>query len=120
MPTDGWELLVAPDFAGDVAHYSKPAEDGGLLIRSVQNAEPIIERNKALRTHDDGYNGDRTLRRVATIPAIVRIKIMQEQGWDPWKPHLHPEKMARFLNDPDYAYLRTADGRIGVVGGKIR
>jgi len=86
----------------------------------VQNAAPIIERNKALRSQNDGYNGDRTMRRVATIPAIVRIKIMQEEGWDPWKPHLYPKQMARFLNDPDYAYLRTADGRIGVSNGKIR
>ena len=117
---DDWELLVAPDFAGDVAHYSRPSDDGGLIIRSVQNVEPIIERNKALRTHNDGYNDDRTRRRVATIPSMVRIKIMEEQGWDPWKPHLYPEKMAALLNDPDWAFLRTADGRIGVVNGKIR
>lgn len=118
--TDDWELLVAPDFAGDVAHYSKPDGEGGLIVRSVQDIERTIDRNKALQTQGDGYTADRTSRRVATIPAIVRIKIMIEQGWDPWKPHLFPEKMAAFLNDPDWAHLRTAPGRIACVNGKVR
>lgn len=115
-----WELFIPPDFEGDVAHYSKPTEDGGFLVRSVQDVAPIIERNKALRTHNDGYNADRTMRRVATIPAAVRIHFINTEGWDPGQPHLYPEKMARLLNDPDWAFLRTADGQIGLSNGKIR
>lgn len=115
-----WEVLLPAEFAGDVTHYSAPDGEGGLLVRSVQNVEPIIERNKALQTHNDGYNHDRTLRRVATIPLNVRNLILAQQGWDPWKPHLYPEKMAALLNDPDWAFLRTADGRIGVSNGVLR
>lgn len=114
------ELLIAPAFAGDVAHYSEPDGEGGLLIHSVQDVEPILDRNKAMRTTNDGYTADRSMRRVATIPLIVRNIILNEQGWDPWKPHLYPEKMAALLNDPDWSSLRTADGRIGATNGKIR
>lgn len=114
------ELLVAPEFEGDVAHYSEPDGEGGLLIHSVQNVEAIIERNKALQTHNDGYIGDRSMKRVATIPANVRNLIMNTQGWDPWQPGRFPEKMAQLLNDPDWAFLRTADGRVGVSNGIVR
>lgn len=115
-----WELLLPAEFEGDVTHYSAPDGEGGLLVRSVQNVEPIIEHNKALKTANDGYTPDRSMRRVATIPLNVRNLILANEGWDPWKPHLYPEKMAALLNNPDWAFLRTADGRIGVSNGKMR
>lgn len=114
------ELLIAPEFEGDVTHWSEPDGEGGLLIHSEQDVEPILDRNKAMLTANDGYNADRSMRRVATIPLIVRNMIINSEGWDPWQPHLFPEKMARLLNDPDWAHLRTADGRIGVSNGKFR
>ena len=86
----------------------------------MQDVEAILDRNKAMRTHNDGYVADRSMRRVATIPLIVRNIILNDHGWDPWKPHLYPEKMAALLNDPDWAFLRTADGRIGVSNGVVR
>lgn len=120
MSDTDWEILVAPDFEGDVTTYSKPDGQGGLLIRSVQDVGPILERNKALQTANDGYNADRDIRRVATIPAIVRQYFVNQEGWDPGKPHLYPEKMVQLLNDPDWAFLRTAPGRIGLTNGIIR
>ena len=114
------ELLIAPEFEGDVAHYSEPDGEGGLLIHSTQDVGAILDRNKAAKTHNDGYTPDRSMRRVATIPAIVRTYLMNTQGWDPWRPDLYPEKMAALLNDADWAFLRTADGRIGLSNGKIR
>jgi hypothetical protein len=32
----------------------------------------------------------------------------------------HADKLARKLNDPDWAYLRTAPGRLGVTNGVMR
>lgn len=115
------ELLIAPEFAGDVAHFSEPDEEGGLLIHSVQDVEPILEANKALQVSGhDGYSGERERRRVATIPAIVRQHFLTTEGWDPWQPQRYPEKMAQLLNDPDWAWLRTAPGRVSAAGGTLR
>lgn len=115
------ELLIGPDFDGDVVHYSEPDGEGGLLIHSVQDIEPILEANKAaLNSGHDGYSGERERRRVATIPAIVRLHFMNSEGWDPGRPDLYPEKVAWLLNNPDYAWLRNAPGRVAAVNGVLR
>ena len=114
------ELLIAPDFEGDVEVYSEPDGEGGLLIHSVQDVAPIIERNKAAMNHNDGYSPSRELRRVAFIPTIFRDKWLNEEGWDAWRPDLYPEKLVQKLNDPDYAFLRSAPGRVAVTIGNIR
>jgi hypothetical protein len=116
----GVRPLLAAEFAGDVAHGWRDEGDGRSTIVSVQDVGPALERNKAMANHNDGWSPSRELRRVASIPTGVRLKIMTEQGWDPWRPDRFPEKMAALLNDPDWAHLRTAPGRIGVSNGRLR
>ena len=100
-------------------------QDGdGFRIRSEQDITPILEANKAQATHNDGYSADRTMRRAATIPFIIGQKWLNEEGWDwrdaPRDPDV-ARKLVQKLNDPDYAYLRTAPGRLAVNGeGDIR
>jgi hypothetical protein len=81
-------------------------------IVSTQDAEPMLDRNKAMATHNDGYTPDRTMRRVASIPAIARLKWLQEEGWDCYQTH-DPDvlrKLKQKLNSSEYLYLRTAPG----------
>lgn len=110
------ELLIGPEFAGDVAHYCEPDGNGGLLIHSVQDIAPIIERNKVLQTYNDGYSPSRELRRVASIPNALLLKWKNDEGWDPWDPAC-AAKLAQKLNDPDFRFLRTAPGHLGVTDG---
>lgn len=115
-----WKPLVPGQHAQDVSHFWEDDGRGGGIIHSVQDVGPSIERAKAMRLHNDGYNSDRTLRRVAFIPNIIRDKWLNEEGWDAYRPDLYGEKLAQKLNDPDWAYLRTADGRVAHSNGKIR
>lgn len=115
----GWTPFIAPGGEG-VAHYSRPDGKGGLEVLSVQDVAPILDRNKAMRNHNDGYTADRTMRRAAFIPNIIRNKWLNEEGWDAYRPDLYAEQLVRKLNDPDWAYLRTADGRLAAVNGKVR
>lgn len=85
---------------------------GNLLIAGYQDVWAILEANQAMLTENSGYTHDKTFRRVASIPLLLRNKIMIEEGWDPYRPDLYPERYRRLLNDPDFRKLRTAPGRI--------
>ncbi len=92
--------------------------EGGVIVRTSQDVAPLLDRNKAMANHNDGYSESRELRRVASIPAMVRLKWLEE-GWDCLDPNC-ADKLMRKLNDPDYAYLRTAEGRLGISNGVVR
>jgi hypothetical protein len=80
-------------------------------IVSSYDCEPILEHNKAQYTHNDGYSPDRTLRRAASIPLILWLKWLNEEGWDAFNPH-HEDKLKRKLNSSEYLFLRTAPGNL--------
>lgn len=90
---------------------------------ATQDVAPMLEQNKAMALHNDGYSPSRELRRVASIPYVVGLKWLNEEGWwfmDADKDPGVAQKLAAKLNSNEYMYLRTADGRVGVVDGKIR
>ena len=89
---------------------------GNYTIHATQDHEPILDQNKAMATHNDGYTPSRDMRRVASIPLILWLKWKNEEGWDAFNPH-HSDRLMRKLNDPDYAFLRTAPGNLALVDG---
>jgi hypothetical protein len=94
-------------------------EDGEQRFASRQATDPMLERNKTMALANDGYSPSRELRRVASIPYIVGLKWLNEEGW--W--FLDPacaDRLARKLNSNEYAWLRTAEGRVGVSNGVLR
>lgn len=99
-------------------------EEGGKThFAASQDVAPILERNKAMATHNDGYSQTRELRRVASIPYAIGLKWMNEEGWWFMDAGHDPDvarKLAAKLNSSDYRYLRTAEGRVGVSDGAIR
>lgn len=81
-------------------------------IEYVQDAAPILERNKALHNHDDrGWSPSRDMRRAASIPDIIVLKWLKEDGINVFDRD-HWPAVKRKLNDPEYRYLRTAPGRL--------
>jgi hypothetical protein len=90
---------------------------------ATQDVAPILEQNKAMATHNDGYSQSRELRRVASIPYVVMHKWLNEEGvWamDAAKDPDVAKWLAKKLNSSEYAYLRTAPGTLGVSDGVIR
>lgn len=86
---------------------------------STQPTDAILDRNKAMATHNDGYNATRDMRRVASIPYIIGLKWLNEEGWWFLDPD-NSDKLAEKLNSSDWRHLRTAEGRIGVSNGEMR
>lgn len=102
-----------------VKHYMRTNPDGSYTFAAGQDVEPVLDRNKAMANHNDGYNAKRDMRRVASIPFALWLKVKSEQGIDLFDPD-NKDALVRILNDPDYAYLRTAPGRIGLTNGVMR
>lgn len=90
----------------------KTDADGNMHFKaSDPNVDKLLDQNKAMANHNDGYNKARDFKRVACIPDIVALKWLHEEGW--W--YLDPDakkKLHAKLNDPDWKWLRTADGRV--------
>lgn len=105
--------------AGIDYHWRDEVDGSATIIRS-QDVSAALEANKAMANHNDGYSKSRELRRVAHIPNIIRDKWLNEEGWDAYRPDLYADKLVQKLNDPDWAYLRTAHGRVGVSNGVMR
>lgn len=87
-------------------------DDGSYTIKSVQaNETEILERNKALYTHNDGYTPSREMQRVGSIPQAV-IEDFAARGINLFHPAFEHE-LAKLMDNSDYRFLRTAPGRIG-------
>lgn len=114
-----------PDFvplftsAAGIRHYMRTNEDGTHTFAASQDTSAIIDANRAMRNHNDGYSRSREWRRAGSIPFVLVQKWLHEEGWDAFDP-ANADRLVKKLNDPDYADLRTADGRLALVNGVIR
>ena len=63
------DMANLPHGIQHVAKWDPVAET--LLVKGVQDVEPILEHNKRLANNgEDGYSPSRDLRRVASIPNV--------------------------------------------------
>jgi hypothetical protein len=85
--------------------------DGSLIVQRLADVEALLEANKALAASGDGYTPSRELRRAASIPLAIIEKWRNELGVDVLNPD-HMPAVRRLLNSNEYAFLRTAPGRL--------
>ena len=77
-----------------------------IIAHSLQDVEPILEHNKALRSMPQKSDWGR---HIASIPNVILTKWLNEAN----SPTLRmfskefDELVAKKLRDPDWAYLRT-------------
>lgn len=98
------------DSNGDVqyvGHYDEMTDS--MAIETVQDVTPYLERNKQEKLL--GIQDRKApMRKIASIPLVLVEKWLREDGIDVFNPD-HNQKLMRKLHDPEYAYLRTLDGR---------
>lgn len=87
-------------------------KDGEFHIVGHADVQAVLDRNKDMRNHNDGWSPTKGLRRVASIPLALITQWKEQEGWDAFDPD-HADKLAQKLNDPDYSFLRTAEWRVG-------
>jgi hypothetical protein len=96
---------------GGVTREWHDHEDGTITVVERQDVSAILDRNKAMATHNDGYTPSREIRRAASIPNVLIHKWLVEEGWNAFDPAC-ADKLKQKLNSSEYLYLRTAPGRL--------
>jgi hypothetical protein len=81
----------------------------GFAISYEQDAEPIVELNKAKQAAGRSYYAnDPDMWRVASIPIVIQYKWITEHGIDLMNRD-HWPAVRRLLNSSEYRYLKTAE-----------
>lgn len=82
-----------------------------LTVQRVQDVEPILDHNKALQNTPQRTE---SFRHVGTVPNVILEKWINEEGAPVLSMSAHEFKrfIRRKLNDPDYRWLKTTDGRL--------
>jgi hypothetical protein len=90
----------------EVWYHEQP--DRTFVIETRQDVAPVIERNKALRTLNDGFTPSRDVARAASIPVVVQYEWLKRYGVNVFDRE-HEKRIKRLLNDPEWRYLRTSE-----------
>lgn len=90
--------------------FFKANSDGTYTVWSTQENDPLLDDNKAMANHNDGWSESRDIRRAASIPMLLIEKWKQEEGWNALDMR-YRDKLKQKLNDIDYQHLRTAHWR---------
>ncbi len=85
--------------------------DGSFTVQRVQDVEPILEMNKALQNWQQKTT---SFRHIGSVPNVILEKWITEEGAPVLSMSGHEFKqfIRRKLNDPDYRWLKTTDGRL--------
>ena len=78
-------------------------------IKRTADVSGALAENARARLNSDGYSKTRDMRRVASIPDIIRFQWIEKFGVDPCAKG-NEKLLWRLLNSNEYAHLRT-DGK---------
>lgn len=85
--------------------------DKGFTIQTIQDVEPILNRNKQMLNSDSGNYRNGNYHPVAAIPKVVVEAWWKELGDNPFAKHNRKWLIAK-LNDPDNKFLRLKGGTL--------
>ena len=87
-----------------------------VVVERNINYKPIIDHNKKMYTHNDGYSKSKDLKRVASIPTLVlELWTKEYNGTNNWfalKKEEQQKILKKKLNSNEFQYFRTAPGRL--------
>lgn len=115
-----WEHIIRSSAGIDWS--MRVNDEGQTQFLMSQDIEAALEYNKNCYNWNDGYSDSRDIRRAASIPLIIIYKWQTEEGWNALDAGSDPDvakKLMQKLNDPDYAFLRTAPGRLSANQGSM-
>jgi hypothetical protein len=101
-------LLDHDVFSGITTLFDYDPLNDVSTIKTVQDVDPILERNKSLKNDNDyeAKGKKEGWRHLAGIPNIVIQKWKLEKGVDVFNKD-HMPAVLKLLNDPDWSHLKT-------------
>lgn len=91
-----------------VSYYLRHEADGSVHLDGEQDVQHILDANGRIVNENNGWNGDKTMRRAASIPMQL-LNLWKQEGFDALRLLKHdPKAVAKRLNDSTYSKLRTA------------
>lgn len=101
------------DASGDiVSTVTYDAAEKKTTFAQWQDLTPYLEQNKKLQTLNDGYSPSKELRRVASIPNVLMLKWLRDDGISPRdyfrKPKAYKAWLRRKIYNPDNRFVLTA------------
>lgn len=96
---------VNVDWRGVQTEYTY-SDDGDITISTSQDCQPILDRNKELA--NEPLDKRKDIWRVASIPPVVQMKWLVEEGIDVFDPE-HAPAVRKKLNSNEWRYLRTSE-----------
>ena len=94
---------------GAVETFDYDESSDTAIIHRAADVQPIIDRNKELANHTDGWTSrEKDLRLVASIPIEVAFLWLRRYGICAWKKEHWPQ-VRRLLNDSEWRYLRCSN-----------
>ena len=92
-------LIDSQKSGGTLVNLHWDEHDETLHVERWQDAEPILERNKALAAqHFDGYNAARDMKAIAEVPFAI-LEQWRKEGITLGNPD-HDNEVMKRLNDP--------------------
>ena len=85
-------------------------EGDGIVIHREQDVSGIVDYAKA--RHNEGHHGFPDFKLAAVVPELVVEAYIATRGITSQEFWGNPEHMKNILNDPAFADLRVAPGRI--------
>lgn len=93
-------------------HYDKPT--GNVILEYRQHGlDKIVDRAKKLKSNTarQARQKKEGMMHVGTIPNWLAMKWLNEEGWDCFDKN-NMKRVLKKLQDPEYRWLKTFDGRI--------
>ena len=93
--------------SGAIETFEYDENDDLCIIKRQADVQPVIDRNKELQNHTDGWVGQgRDMRLAASTPIDVALLWLQKYGVSCWKAE-HWPYVRRLLNSNEWRHLRT-------------
>lgn len=103
-------FLIEPN--GVIREWHTNADGSYTVVSYSPYESQLLDNNKAMFNHNDGYTPSRDMQRVASIPPLLQEHWMNVEGWNPFDPE-NSGKLAAKLDSSEFQWLRTAPGRLG-------
>ena len=105
-------LLGHDEISGTTEFFHFDPVTEGFTVETLQDVEPLLERNKTLWNAAEKHTKYGEWSRVASIPPVIIMELAKQGILTAAGSILDHKKYRAFLNDPANRHWRTRPGKV--------